>query len=100
MGYRTASDLTAASWASRLASPGLSAVADVRLTYAAALMVASIPHLVCRPVLEGSRGHNALVWLFRNPAGYCPVHSTGIACPVGLDVSAGGLGVSAEGAST
>jgi peptide-methionine (S)-S-oxide reductase len=29
-------------------------------------------------------------YLERNPAGYCPDHSTGVACPVGLGVSARG----------
>lgn len=28
-------------------------------------------------------------YLHKNPAGYCPDHSTGVACPVGLGVSAG-----------
>jgi len=28
-------------------------------------------------------------YLAKNPAGYCPDHSTGVACPIGLGVSAG-----------
>ena len=27
-------------------------------------------------------------YLAKNPGGYCPNHSTGIACPIGLNVSA------------
>jgi peptide-methionine (S)-S-oxide reductase len=27
-------------------------------------------------------------YLHKNPGGYCPVHSTGIACPIGLNVPA------------
>src|SRR6476661_1125329 len=27
-------------------------------------------------------------YLHKNPGGYCPVHSTGIACPIGVNVSA------------
>jgi peptide-methionine (S)-S-oxide reductase len=27
-------------------------------------------------------------YLAKNPAGYCPDHSTGVACPIGLGVSA------------
>lgn len=30
----------------------------------------------------------ALIYLPSNPAGYCPDHSTGVACPVGLGVRA------------
>jgi peptide-methionine (S)-S-oxide reductase len=29
-------------------------------------------------------------YLSKNPAGYCPDHSTGVSCPVGLGVAAGG----------
>jgi peptide-methionine (S)-S-oxide reductase len=29
-------------------------------------------------------------YLDKNPAGYCPDHSTGVSCPVGLSVSVGG----------
>jgi peptide-methionine (S)-S-oxide reductase len=29
-------------------------------------------------------------YLAKNPAGYCPDHSTGVACPIGLGVTAGG----------
>lgn len=28
---------------------------------------------------------------FTNPRGYCPDHSTGVSCPIGLAVEAGGL---------
>jgi peptide-methionine (S)-S-oxide reductase len=28
-------------------------------------------------------------YLAKNPAGYCPVHATGVACPIGFGVSAG-----------
>jgi peptide-methionine (S)-S-oxide reductase len=31
-------------------------------------------------------------YLAKNPAGYCPDHSTGVACPVGLGVKAAGPG--------
>jgi peptide-methionine (S)-S-oxide reductase len=34
-------------------------------------------------------------YLAKNPRGYCPDHSTGVACPVGLGVKATGLGVKA-----
>ena len=34
-------------------------------------------------------------YLAKNPYGYCPDHSTGVSCPVGLPVEATGLGVSA-----
>jgi peptide-methionine (S)-S-oxide reductase len=35
-------------------------------------------------------------YLSKNPRGYCPDHSTGVSCPVGVGVSATGVGVSAE----
>jgi peptide-methionine (S)-S-oxide reductase len=36
-------------------------------------------------------------YLAKNPAGYCPDHSTGVSCPVGLGVSASALtGVAAD----
>jgi hypothetical protein len=31
----------------------------------------------------------AVVVLFGNPMGYCPNHSTGVSCPIGVRVSAG-----------
>ena len=34
-------------------------------------------------------------YLAKNPRGYCPDHSTGVSCPIGLPVQATGLGVSA-----
>jgi peptide-methionine (S)-S-oxide reductase len=34
-------------------------------------------------------------YLAKNPNGYCPDHSTGVSCPIGLGVSATGTGVSA-----
>jgi peptide-methionine (S)-S-oxide reductase len=34
-------------------------------------------------------------YLSKNPNGYCPDHSTGVSCPVGLGVRATGLGVTA-----
>ena len=34
-------------------------------------------------------------YLAKNPRGYCPDHSTGVSCPIGLGVSATGTGVSA-----
>jgi peptide-methionine (S)-S-oxide reductase len=36
-------------------------------------------------------------YLAKNPRGYCPDHSTGVSCPIGLGVSATGTGVSAGG---
>jgi peptide-methionine (S)-S-oxide reductase len=35
-------------------------------------------------------------YLAKNPRGYCPDHSTGVSCPVGLPVEQVGLGVSAS----
>jgi peptide-methionine (S)-S-oxide reductase len=35
-------------------------------------------------------------YLAKNPAGYCPDHSTGVACPIGLGVSAGQPAVTME----
>jgi peptide-methionine (S)-S-oxide reductase len=35
-------------------------------------------------------------YLAKNPNGYCPDHSTGISCPVGLPVEQVGLGISAS----
>ena len=34
-------------------------------------------------------------YLYKNPNGYCPAHSTGVSCPIGLGVSTG-TGVKAE----
>jgi peptide-methionine (S)-S-oxide reductase len=34
-------------------------------------------------------------YLAKNPRGYCPDHSTGVSCPIGLGASATGTGVSA-----
>jgi peptide-methionine (S)-S-oxide reductase len=34
-------------------------------------------------------------YLAKNPRGYCPDHSTGVSCPIGLPVEAVGTGVSA-----
>jgi peptide-methionine (S)-S-oxide reductase len=34
-------------------------------------------------------------YLYKNPNGYCPAHSTGVSCPIGLGVSTG-TGVTAE----
>src|SRR5262249_4701232 len=34
-------------------------------------------------------------YLAKNPRGYCPDHSTGVSCPIGLPVEQVGLGVSA-----
>ena len=31
----------------------------------------------------------AICYHTKNPNGYCPDHSTGVACPIGLGVSAG-----------
>jgi peptide-methionine (S)-S-oxide reductase len=36
-------------------------------------------------------------YLAKNPRGYCPDHSTGVSCPIGLSVPATGTGVSAGG---
>jgi len=36
-------------------------------------------------------------YLAKNPRGYCPDHSTGVSCPIGLGVPATGTGVSAGG---
>jgi len=36
-------------------------------------------------------------YLAKNPRGYCPDHSTGVSCPIGLGVSTTGTGVSAGG---
>ena len=36
-------------------------------------------------------------YLAKNPRGYCPDHSTGVSCPIGLGVTATGTGVSASG---
>jgi peptide-methionine (S)-S-oxide reductase len=35
-------------------------------------------------------------YLAKNPAGYCPDHSTGVSCPVGLGVSAASVSPSIE----
>jgi peptide-methionine (S)-S-oxide reductase len=32
-------------------------------------------------------------YLAKNPNGYCPIHATGVACPIGLGVSVGGESV-------